>query len=1592
MSSHLRAQVHIVFKNAGGETLVDAKKRLLFDSGARPSVADVVAKCLEHVEEETDEKAESLRARVMLPDGFELDPNEHLTDLVDDSSTTAVWSVAVSPQRRKRVSADESSDLMSKPQSPSKKSKLHEESNRIPYKVVGTREVKLVDIGDVSTLEDLVSAIAAKEQVAITLPRDKEKPSHSTECVCELARKSAIAGPINAQSKHLESFMTPESESANLKVVFGGKIHVVHVPKGAPPVLYIQESLASVPQFAVTLKKTVIMMSSEKLTVGTENIPDGVTLHVCAAHIPKTAMIDLTDSDSEEEEESHSVVVHLFAGAVPIYVTAESKHALLSDLGLDSESQLTIFFRPTAPALAETAMPSDDSVEKMFAIGSSPWSSSWQPIIKQTRAGLSCFLSCLYALRLATFKFLKDRDLDVTSFVEFLASDSRFSESPCFLLLLFKVVSKRKLMEQDKCLLATLVFNMMKEVVPADLTKDRVFEVADVFFADLWSRFETWISSAADSSSQTTVEIFALSCQHSNMRLEDPVRIGAQLFSRASVLPHIRGGPLFVPGGLFSSVQPDALVRDKQIQLLLLTHPAPVVEAIVITVVDRSESADEADVEEEDGPEPWIVWKAKARMSKVFGVIPPANLAAGSPVSLTRGSEGPGDMIVFVGSGGEDDGCGGRTMNGSLNFYSPTRGSEVSLDPKKVVQELDAAFPKGDARRAELTIFDQRPPDECIVVCLDVSTSMCSASGFKDAVADMSKVVVEEWGGFSNKPGKKVVVDDSDDDDEEEAESSSAVTSDELNVLKLHPNLDDIVRTVKAAGLFHETNVAKAILVDLATTRLAGWGDYYDRNEVKVKKFVESEGLEAAAAKLIRFCKDLETGSGGIQGGKGRDVPSDFLCPITMCVMRDPVTLKDGTTYERSAITSWLAGKLLKTSPLTGVNLGYAPQLTENRALKNIINQWYEGPVQSQKFAYAVTVNFKNHKSALIESVVVPVVSSAVTIAEFRREVTRKTHGRYPDYALFDSRLQYRSFHATSALTLAQCGLVVTPETPEPNVTALLSNTQSVKPKLCRFFNGTDVFIDLLVGSCDTFANIKYRLIACFASDGRFFWPKMLSRIFLAFKRVMVGDGFHNIYESGWSANVFEYCTPENTSLAGEFPEILESIRVPVQSTPPADFVYYTFLIRERPVKGVEEIDRLTAVKQLFNAFTDRTHAYGLMNHIGLILFGSTADLTQNLTPVFENFRDSVENARPNGETRLWDAVEKAVDALDAYCKTEFPNVPIPKRIIAITDGKDTKSSVQPLPLAKKLLKGTVTLDSVIIGRDFDAELKGISKATGGYSFQPATLNAATSICELEVFLSQSERPVSAQPARLQSLTKFLKMPFDECDPQNQVVPARKKDMIKAKGTRESQINQAKTLNLESSLNNADRTKTSTISTLSSAKEPSHGLKLLRHSRVLKEMRALLSKPHPEIDIYPCEEDMTIWRIVMCGPKDTIYGGAVFLATLTFPEGYPVEAPTFRFDTPIRHCNVNTYGKVCHSVLSQAWTLDTTASQILDCVFGLLLVPDVDNPIDSVLALMSYDDSGKYEATILQHTALYAKSVSRETYRKRSESGKPLDG
>ncbi|CAN1126428.1 U-box domain-containing protein 11 [Linum perenne] len=90
----------------------------------------------------------------------------------------------------------------------------------------------------------------------------------------------------------------------------------------------------------------------------------------------------------------------------------------------------------------------------------------------------------------------------------------------------------------------------------------------------------------------------------------------------------------------------------------------------------------------------------------------------------------------------------------------------------------------------------------------------------------------------------------------------------------------------------------------------------------------------AAEGKVDSGRKSLED----LKKADAPTIPDDFLCPISLELMRDPVIVATGQTYERSFIQRWIdAGNM--TCPKTQQKLQHST-LTPNYVLRSLIAQW----------------------------------------------------------------------------------------------------------------------------------------------------------------------------------------------------------------------------------------------------------------------------------------------------------------------------------------------------------------------------------------------------------------------------------------------------------------------------------------------------------------------------------------------------------------------------------------------------------------------------------------------------------------------------
>lgn len=103
-------------------------------------------------------------------------------------------------------------------------------------------------------------------------------------------------------------------------------------------------------------------------------------------------------------------------------------------------------------------------------------------------------------------------------------------------------------------------------------------------------------------------------------------------------------------------------------------------------------------------------------------------------------------------------------------------------------------------------------------------------------------------------------------------------------------------------------------------------------------------GLFGKFKRIIGFeepsAQDCSVSSRTLEKLPSFSIPHEYLCPITLEIMTDPVIVATGQTYERESIQKWLDSNH-RTCPKTGQILHHL-LVVPNYALRNLILQWCE--------------------------------------------------------------------------------------------------------------------------------------------------------------------------------------------------------------------------------------------------------------------------------------------------------------------------------------------------------------------------------------------------------------------------------------------------------------------------------------------------------------------------------------------------------------------------------------------------------------------------------------------------------------------------
>jgi ubiquitin-protein ligase len=1031
-----------------------------------------------------------------------------------------------------------------------------------------------------------------------------------------------------------------------------------------------------------------------------------------------------------------------------------------------------------------------------------------------------------------------------------------------------------------------------------------------------------------------------------------------------------------------------------------------------------------------------LPYLAKVCHKSGLTVVHPTSLKSTSAPVLTL--DRAGNLCVYVGR----TACAAPDRD--ISIFRPSGGTEEAVDVNIVAQLIEPII---RAREQDGTIifelfsesvrFKNLKPTELLMFCVDCSESMRNASDFHEiheaptvplamdvTLADLpaadevdesiSLDDVKEWlsshESFEDMGAivasvqsyrERVVA-------EEVVDFVSLLTSRELlersrqraklrtwatriYVADTGPGFELQVSALRR--LLSGLNVYKAELVDLIILKALSW--------------TEKEEFPWTFGRPI---PDMRSPSSVIESfdvTEHPNIPHEIVCPISHTVFEDPVSTSDGFTYERLSIERWF--QIRHSSPCTGLMLSDL-SLRRNQPLYEQAKRWVSGedilratspassrfPLHSSVAVTELTLNFVTPAGTFSRK-----MPSTLSLTDLHHLVYRGMRGVNRAFSLYlhGSLLEPSDQQLGSRRISSGSSIVASMHPVAENASASVEDS-SEKGCLVKVYESSSELFSYWIAqdTPHTMASIIFR-----------YWRFKLLAPGLRFRRDQEvwsalrygGDGVRfGTRHDHWDllVNALDLLSPrklaprEQLCSASSMDEssdtdsqtssgsVGDTSQTDAVSVAPAD-LYRVFKVELSRYKDPEvteskrreELRRLTRLdvsKQVFGAFINRLIAYDFPTMVGLVSFGTSASLAQPLTAIIENFRHAVDTMKPSGDTSLWAALALAADHL-VHLGQAYPD--ISKRIVCLSDGVDTKSTASASDICRRLVRDHIVVDSCSIGSENNSQLRALSSLTGGYKFMPQTLDEAMAISELEPVLSIHERPPISRPIIASLLTNgnfalaASQAAADETTRDN--FPARKQHP-----------------NLEDEFVRIDaleRVSRSVVTT--STNENSFSKPILRHRQILAEIRQLASNPHPSYDVYVSESNMGFWKVVMSGPSESAYASGTFVLYLEMGDDYPQSPPQARFITRIFHPNINLCGRVCHSIFSRNYTVDMTTKQMLDTVFGLLLVPEFTDPINTVVTLNFYWDEVAFREEVKSHIEKYAS-------RGREELGREIVG
>ncbi|KAJ7689505.1 hypothetical protein B0H14DRAFT_3051045, partial [Mycena olivaceomarginata] len=1124
---------------------------------------------------------------------------------------------------------------------------------------------------------------------------------------------------------------------------------------------------------------------------------------------------------------------------------------------------------------------------------------AWQPSVEQTTRGMAALLSSLYLFAHSVAQ------KGVAAEQKVLAAAYAVLRFPPAIRTL-----------AGKAALAEALYHALKDFSsrgPAAIAnrETRRFETARIFLAHL--------ASAADAESAATaqrpVQEISLICAVSRKRLLDPVLFNSAVVGRTAAALHQRGGALYRPNHSAPPPQLVELSNTDSVVMLLPCVPGLTGASATATLLLRVSD---------------IGWPPRAFMVPLdtaardfIAAIRRANqtdLVSQGPLDLKSVDVVPprivvdqeGLLAVFTGRG-----CG---TSRDVNFFRPMNGGDAEVDVNDVGHALQQVIRTREAEDTwQVDSFSgvlniSRPPDEAIVLCLDLSESMSRKSGVQTSAGPTARDPALDPEVAADSIAAECVRGMKDTDIVDSAKTYLQA----LHLQCHHPWTTLSKRSApRGSNLLDDIALLAARdLLQLSFSQEDRAGRTPDRMTAaamnQLSCFIRAVSDDTTNEELRLFLIQLlDSPDMATIGSEPFSVPRKFIDFRTGELLTDPVHPRNappGIFVQRTSV-QWLEQNLWPLGHSVPLDLP-APRL------KRAVATWISGAelLPQVEERNLITIDLRH--------------GGETTSWRLRRSTTTRT--------LYS--LAHRATSAKfSGFALKICGPIssnsIITESPSLTLEGTALSVHGGIVEIIRSIPHTRKTLDIQV-TC-THGGPSLRVVV----------PQDASALVVLSYVDVWSDGmedsamtditlWHGLRDSGDGTSRGTPLDPDSALLRLSVDYNADAIVLESRA-----WVQMSRGARQAREES-RHLTRLHLLKELFNVFLNRASSFdtSVSLVLGLVTFSNKASADQELTPIFENFRKQLDRKEAGGDTAIYEALDSARRMLTQY-RPDLPK--LRKRIIIVSDGEDTSSTTSAQEVCLALQRARVVVDSVQVGPRSDPILHSISVATGGYRFSPNTsLADALSIFDLETMLYSGERsPRIGEPFVHQVTSPYLLLSY-----QNQSlypIDLITVDKFPPRAAHPLLAAPVKSAAAATSvgMGGDDRMK-----------------------RIMREVSCVQSLARAELNFLLAPTDV----------ENCPYKGGTFLLTCDLPAGYPRDPPQVRFVTFIMHPNSTDPTQVCIAELGRLWSSDITLKEIFSLVYGTLLTPDLENPLEIQASLKYYEDDGTYALAVADATAKHA--------------------